>query len=316
MLFSFFIMISSFLLSTRSFTVNYNNYLRKNTKILSPSFFGTNSVFKAKKNDNKYDFSDDKCGNLRGSATKNFIPKTTNQKILVDTLNNRNNTIVFVLGPAGTGKTLFSIIKSIQDFKNGLFDKIIITKPSVTVDEDLGFLPGTANKKMDPYVRNIFDIFSLFYSKKDIDTFINTGIFEISPLGFMRGRTFSNSFIIADEAQNTSPAQLKMLLTRIGDNSRMVITGDLQQSDLTTTNGLKDFCDKCNNNIPFGISFVYLNDTDVQRSPIIKSILDIYSRNSLVEQKNDKPKTINIDNDCAIIPKSIIPKNPLFKDVF
>jgi phosphate starvation-inducible PhoH-like protein len=307
MFFYFFIIYSLGLNITQSFTVNTNHYLLKNKENICVR------TFQAKKTEKIFDIvNDDKKWSLRGSETKVFLPKTINQKILVDTLNNRNNTIVFVLGPAGTGKTLFSIIKSIQDFKNGLFDKIIITKPSVTVDEELGFLPGTANKKMDPYVRNIFDIFSFFYSKKDIDTFINTGVFEISPLGFMRGRTFSNSFIIADEAQNTTPAQLKMLLTRIGDNSRMVITGDLQQSDLSVTNGLLDFYDKCGNDIPSGISFVYLNDTDVQRSPIIKSILDIYARKPLSNNFN----TIHPDNDCAIIPKSIITKNPLYKDVF
>jgi phosphate starvation-inducible PhoH-like protein len=247
---------------------------------------------------NKYDISD---------LEKNiFLPKTANQKLLVDTLNNTNNTIVFVLGPAGSGKTLFSIVKSIQDFKSGLFDKIIITKPHITVDEDLGFLPGSANKKLEPYLKNIFDYFSIFYSKKDINTFIDTGVFEISPLGFMRGRTLSNSIIIADEAQNTTPSQLKMLLTRIGQNSRMIITGDLQQSDLSNTNGLKDFCDKCANNIPTGISFVYLDETDIQRSRIITSVLDIYNR------KNNVVKVI--DNDCAIIPKKLI--NPLYKNVF
>jgi phosphate starvation-inducible PhoH-like protein len=208
----------------------------------------------------------------------NFKPRTENQQNLVNILDNKNNTIVFIIGPPGSGKTLFSVIKSINVMKE--YEKIILVKPIVSVGEDLGFLPGSVNKKMEPFVKNIFDIFEYFFSRKKIENYINSGVIEISPLSFLRGKTFLNSFIIVDEVSNITPHQLKTLLTRIGENTRMILTGDLDQSDLLIKNGLEDFLNKYNkymlsNNIN-NISFVYLNQTDIVRSSLITTILDIY----------------------------------------
>jgi phosphate starvation-inducible PhoH-like protein len=167
-----------------------------------------------------------------------------NQKKYVKNLQNENIKILFAIGPAGTGKTYLACNEAISQLKNNVINKIILTRPVVPVEEDIGFLPGTMNKKMDPWTRPILDIFEEKYSKADIESMMKQNIIEISPLGYMRGRTFKNAFIIADEMQNSSPNQMLMLTTRIGENSKMVITGDLQQSDKTTTSGLQDFVNK------------------------------------------------------------------------
>ena len=139
--------------------------------------------------------------------------------------------IVLGMGPAGTGKTFIACHTAVEQLKSTKIEKIIITRPIVSVEENMGFLPGSINEKMDPFTRPIFDVLSSSYDKKEIQLLIKKNIIEISPLGFMRGRTFDNAFIIADEMQNSSPNQMKMLLTRIGENSKLVITGDLEQSD-------------------------------------------------------------------------------------
>ena len=141
-------------------------------------------------------------------------------------------------GPAGTGKTLFAAQTAIRNFLLGNCDKIVFTRPSVTVDEELGFLPGTLEEKMAPWMRPLYDILYQHISPKEVQHLIEEKIIEISPLGFMRGRTFKNAYIVADECQNTTVNQMKMLLTRIGENSRMVVTGDLRQADRLEDNGL------------------------------------------------------------------------------
>lgn len=207
-----------------------------------------------------------------------FIPKTNNQKKYNDLLNNEKIKLVISVGSAGTGKTAFACQSAILKLEHNEFNKILITRPVVSVDEDIGFLPGNLNKKMAPWMRPIMDIFS------DCD-FDKNKCVEISPLGFMRGRTFKDCFIIADEMQNSTPSQMIMLLTRIGENSKMVITGDLKQTD-NNMNGLKDFIDKItmyydndenkmNND---GIGIIYFNDNDIQRSVIVSTILSIYSK--------------------------------------
>jgi phosphate starvation-inducible PhoH-like protein len=175
-----------------------------------------------------------------------FLPKTFNQKEFVNYLEDENIKMVIASGPAGCGKTLFSCQKAILELKKENINKIIITRPVVSVDEEIGFLPGNLIKKMDPWIKPIIDIFLDFYSKNDLDKMMLNNKIEICPLAFMRGRTFKNSFIIADEMQNSSPNQMKMLVTRIGDNSKMVITGDLQQSDYSNNNGLYDFTQRLN----------------------------------------------------------------------
>ena len=228
-----------------------------------------------------------------GIDSKKYIsiynPKTDNQVKYVDDLNNNNNTIIIALGPAGTGKTLFACMESIKQLKSGMIDKIIITRPIVTVEEDLGYLPGNINKKMDPWTRPIFDIFLEVYTQREIDIMMINNVIEISPLAYMRGRTFKNAFIIADEMQNSSPNQMMMLLSRIGSNSRMVITGDLKQTDKGDNSGLLDFVNRYDiykkynleelNKEDKKIKVLYLENVDIERNPIIKKVIDIYQFN-------------------------------------
>ena len=207
-----------------------------------------------------------------------YLPKTLNQQTYVDYMKNRNVSVVFGVGPAGSGKTLFACSSAIQELKQGYVDRIIITRPIISVDEELGYLPGSIEQKMNPWTRPIFDIFSEFVSFFEMKHMIDNGIIEISPLAFMRGRTFKRCFIIADEMQNSSPKQMKMLLTRLGDDSRMVVTGDLKQSDRSNDNGLYDFINrfqKSSTNFN-SIQYVELNDHDIQRSAVVSSILKIY----------------------------------------
>jgi len=212
-----------------------------------------------------------------------YLPKTLNQQTYVDYMKNTNVSVVFGVGPAGSGKTLFSCSSAIQELKQGYVDRIIITRPIVSVDEELGFLPGSIEQKMNPWTRPIFDIFSEFVSLSEIKQMVENGVIEISPLAFMRGRTFKRSFIIADEMQNSSPKQMKMLLTRLGDDSRMVVTGDLKQSDRSNDNGLYDFIQRLHlfGSTNSSIQYVELNDTDIQRSPVVSDILKIYDSDKI-----------------------------------
>lgn len=216
-----------------------------------------------------------------------YSPRSANQKKYVDTLNNQNTTLVFGIGPAGTGKTLFACNAAIRDLKQGKIQKIVITRPVVPVEEELGFLPGNIKHKMDPWTRPIFDIFLEYYSQKDIDAMIHGSVIEISPLGFMRGRTFKKCFIIADEMQNSSPNQMLMLTTRIGHGSKMVVTGDLNQSDRVNDNGLKIFMDKIRkyNGDKNGIEICELENEDIERSAVVSQILNIF-------KGNDEPRSL------------------------
>jgi phosphate starvation-inducible PhoH-like protein len=202
--------------------------------------------------------------------------KTPTQKKYLDILTNPEISVVVGLGPAGTGKTFLSCHTAVQQLKNGNIKKIIITRPTVSVEENMGYLPGSITEKMDPYTRPIFDAFSSTYDNLEISSLMKRNILEISPLGFMRGRTFDNSYIIADEMQNSTPAQMKMLLTRVGENSKLVITGDLDQSDLGYKNGLRDFYDRILNKKFKNISLVSFLNKDIQRSEIVKTIVKIY----------------------------------------
>jgi phosphate starvation-inducible PhoH-like protein len=216
--------------------------------------------------------------------TPKYSPKSDNQYKYTDYLKNPNMKIVIGVGAAGTGKTLFACCEAVSQLKTGAVQKIIMTRPVVPVEEEIGFLPGSLVHKMDPWTRPIFDILLEFYSQKDIDAMVHGGVIEISPLGFMRGRTFKRAFIIADEMQNSSPNQMLMLATRIGDESKMVITGDLKQSDRGRDNGLSDLLCKikaaaasaASSNFTRGIGYVEFGGVDIQRSPIVSDVLRIY----------------------------------------
>lgn len=212
------------------------------------------------------------------SSLTKYQPRTQNQKTYVEYLTNPKVSIVGGVGPAGSGKTLFACHAAVSALKNCNVDKIVITRPLISVDEEqLGFLPGSIDNKMDPWTRPIFDILGEFYSANQIKSMVENRIVEISPLAYMRGRTFKRSFIIADEMQNSSPNQMLMMLTRIGEDSKLVITGDLKQSDRSGINGLLDFTEKmksCNEDSL--IKFIELTNVDVQRSPVVSHVLDIY----------------------------------------
>jgi phosphate starvation-inducible PhoH-like protein len=202
--------------------------------------------------------------------------KNPNQELYLTYLNDFSKNYVFATGPAGTGKTLLAVEKGIEFFERKLFNKIIITRPAVSVDEEHGFLPGTLEEKMDPWVRPIMDVFKEHYNKEQIDFLIKCGKLEISPLAYMRGRTFKNAWIVADEMQNATVNQMKLLLTRLGDRSRIVITGDLQQNDQKNLNGLQDFLQKEKRCESSYISTIAFKPSDVERHPAIKDILQIY----------------------------------------
>jgi len=224
-----------------------------------------------------------KGGEGRGMVPK-YTPKSENQQAFVRALENMDIPLVFVLGPAGTGKTLFACLTAIQGLRSGEYDRIVITRPLVTVEEELGFLPGNIKSKMDPWTRPIFDIFLEYYSQKDIDAMLNSGMIEIAPLAFMRGRTFKRCFILADEMQNSSPAQMLMAATRIGYGSKMVVNGDLNQSDRGVDNGLAVMVGKVraammkNSTMATGIALCDMDAEDIERSPIVSTILRIYGQ--------------------------------------
>tara|TARA_B100000035_G_C20982086_1_gene545940 strand:- start:859 stop:1410 length:552 start_codon:yes stop_codon:yes gene_type:complete len=166
----------------------------------------------------------------------------------------------------------------VKHFLLGTYEKLIFTRPSVAVDEDLGYLPGTLEEKMAPWVRPIYDILYNFMTPKEVTAMLEEKIIEISPLGYMRGRTFKNCWIVADEMQNSTISQMKMLMTRLGENSRLAITGDLDQHDRRyEQNGLEDFLSKFKGKRSSSITCVEFDSEDVQREEVVKEILEIYA---------------------------------------
>ena len=206
-----------------------------------------------------------------------LLPRNKNQETYLLKLQDDAKSIVLAIGPAGTGKTLLAVQNGIKLFQEGVVDKIVVTRPAVSVDEDLGFLPGTLNEKMAPWTRPIFDVFAEYYQQKDIAKMLEDGVIEISPLAYMRGRTFKNAYIIADEMQNATVNQMKMLLTRLGENSKMVVTGDLAQADRLNDNGLINFCNllEAKRGLKH-IDIVHFDHRDIERHNAVKEILAIY----------------------------------------
>ena len=210
------------------------------------------------------------------------IPRNKSQEKFLRNLKNKDSRIVIASGPAGTGKTLFGIEHGIRNYILGNFEKLIFTRPVVSVDEDIGYLPGTLEEKMSPWIRPIFDILYNFISPKEVEQLISDKIIEISPLGFMRGRTFKNCWIVADEMQNSTISQMKMLLTRIGENSRLIITGDLDQNDRhNEINGLEDFLNKIHGRRSDSISSVEFDKADIERENVVREVLEIYEVNKV-----------------------------------
>lgn len=205
-----------------------------------------------------------------------LLPRNKHQETYLQKLEDDSKNIVFAIGPAGTGKTIMAVMHGVKLMQEGVIEKIIVTRPAVSVDEDLGFLPGTLNEKMAPWTRPIFDVLGEYYDQKTIESYLYEGIIEISPLAYMRGRTFKNAYIIADEMQNATQNQMKMLLTRLGENSKMVVTGDLAQADRLRDNGLIDFIEKIKGHRLDHIDVVQFDHKDIERHDAVKEVLEVY----------------------------------------
>ena len=219
---------------------------------------------------------------LRKKQQVSIVPRNVSQEYYVDQLKNPKKYIVFAIGPAGTGKTMLAVQMAIKLYKEGVIEKIIVTRPAVSVDEEHGFLPGTLNEKMAPWTRPIFDVFEEYYHPKEVAELLEDGVIEISPLAYMRGRTFKNAFVVADEMQNATPSQMKMLLTRLGDGSRMVVTGDLNQADRPRDNGFLAFCSLYGEGGDYRmIAMARFESKDVERHQVVKEILKIYKEDSI-----------------------------------
>lgn len=219
------------------------------------------------------------CVTARG---KNVRPKTLGQKVYAEAI--RNNDIVFGIGPAGTGKTYLAMAMAVSAFKNREVNRIILTRPAVEAGEKLGFLPGDLQEKVDPYLRPLYDALYDIIGGEAYQKYIEKGMIEVAPLAYMRGRTLDDSFIILDEAQNTTTEQMKMFLTRMGFSSKAVITGDITQIDLPKGkySGLEE-ARTILKNIK-GIEFVYLTDRDVVRHPLVQKIVKAYEEYTQKEE--------------------------------
>jgi phosphate starvation-inducible PhoH-like protein len=208
-----------------------------------------------------------------------ILPRNFHQCDLLGYLQDNKVNITLAIGPAGTGKTLISTLVGIDLLKRGEIDRLVITRPAVSVDESHGFLPGTLQEKMAPWVRPIVDVLEEYYTPEQIEYMLGDGKIEIAPLAYMRGRTFKNSFIILDESQNCTPNQIKMMLTRLGENSKMVVTGDLEQHDRGyEDNGLKDFMGRLAGSSSERIKMVKFDKDDIERHPVVAEVLDLYAK--------------------------------------
>ena len=214
--------------------------------------------------------------NIVSNRGRTIRPKTANQKHYVDAI--ENNTITFGIGPAGTGKTYLAMAKAVAALQAKQVHRIILTRPAVEAGEHLGFLPGTLSEKIDPYLRPLFDALHDMIDQDSIPRLMQSGVIEVAPLAYMRGRTLNDAFIILDEAQNTTPEQMKMFLTRLGFGSRMVVTGDVTQIDLPTgsrsgLNIIRDILVDIDD-----IAFIDLNAEDVVRHSLVGDIVQAYGK--------------------------------------
>lgn len=221
---------------------------------------------------------------------KPIAPKTVNQQKYIKHI--QNNTIVFGVGPAGTGKTFLAMAMAVTLFKTGEISRIVLTRPAIEAGESLGFLPGDLQQKIDPYLRPLYDALNEIMGQESFQKNKEKGLIEVAPLAYMRGRTLNNSFIVLDEAQNTTPEQMKMFLTRIGFGSKAVVTGDITQIDLPAnkTSGLVEAAELLTGIDDIGI--MYLKKEDVVRHPLVQKIINAYEKKQKKElYKNKNPKT-------------------------
>jgi phosphate starvation-inducible PhoH-like protein len=226
--------------------------------------------------------------NILSSRGRTIRPKTLNQKRYVDAID--DHTIVFGIGPAGTGKTYLAMAKAVQSLQAKQVNRIILTRPAVEAGERLGFLPGTLNEKIDPYLRPLYDALHDMVDPDSIPRLMASGVIEVAPLAYMRGRTLNDSFIVLDEAQNTSAEQMKMFLTRLGFGSKMVVTGDVTQVDLPagTRSGLRmvqDILDGIED-----VHFCRLSSSDVVRHRLVSDIVDAYAKHDAEQADAGQPR--------------------------
>lgn len=206
--------------------------------------------------------------------TVDIVPRNIQQENLVVALADSRKHIVFATGPAGCGKTLLATLAAIKALKSGEVEKIVITRPNVAVDDkDIGFLPGDILKKMTPWMMPILDVFAEYYSQAEVQYMLEENIIEMVPIAFIRGRTFKNAFVLVDEAQGTTANSMLSILTRIGENSKMVVTGDLAQSDRGKDNGLADFLNRFASADSDHIEVINFTKKDVERHPVVKELL-------------------------------------------
>ena len=212
---------------------------------------------------------------LHGISGKPILAKTVNQKKLNDSI--ETNDLIFAVGPAGTGKTYTGVAMAVKALKEKEIKKIILTRPAVEAGENLGYLPGDLKEKLDPYMQPLYDALTDMIPRNKLEKFLEDRTVEIAPLAFMRGRTLDNAFVILDEAQNITPAQMKMFLTRMGMNAKFMVTGAPGQVDLPkkVNSGLREAIIILSNKR--GIKIIYLDDKDVIRHPIVKKVIDAYN---------------------------------------
>lgn len=217
------------------------------------------------------------------ASGKPIRAKTVGQKKYIELI--RENTVVFGIGPAGTGKTYLAVAMAVDAFRKKQVSRIVLTRPAVEAGEKLGFLPGDLQNKVDPYLRPLYDALSDMLGAEGFQKYLEKGLIEVAPLAYMRGRTLDDAFIILDEAQNTTPEQMKMFLTRIGFSSKAIVTGDITQIDLPDgkRSGLRE-AEKILRDID-GLSFIRLTSKDVVRHPLVQKIINAYEKH---EQKNIK----------------------------
>ena len=210
-----------------------------------------------------------------------MIPRSLAQEHYIDILTDTDCPIAITSGPAGTGKTYLAMLAAIRAYRTGQVEKIVLTRPAVGVDDERhGFLPGDLNAKMEPWTRPLFDVLKEYYNTKEITRMLDEEILEISPLAFMRGRTFKKSWIIADEMQNATPSQIKMLLTRLGEGSKIVVTGDVKQADRNNQqNGLLNFDTITNGKEMKFIRTCRFTNKDIERHPAVAEVLSLYGDN-------------------------------------
>ncbi len=208
-----------------------------------------------------------------------IVPRTRNQEKLVTALQDDKQHVVVATGPAGTGKTYLCILRAIQALRAGECKRIMLIRPAIAVDgESHGFLPGDLNKKLEPWCLPLLDILHEFYKPFEVTKLIEDKVIELAPLAMMRGRTLKDVFLIADEMQNASPNQMKMLLTRIGDNSKFLVTGDIEQTDKRVgANGLLDLCQRLARSPVNGMSLCEFTNSDIQRHHLIGKVLELYA---------------------------------------